>query len=252
MKAITYHIKGISVTFSELAKGNFWLFFIPGAAITAAYLIFKYALDSALGASELSSDYSWVDWIFGWINSGVSAVFSIFDFIFEQIYIFIVLTLLSPFNTLLGEKLDGKLTGKKFEANLARFINDIIRMIFVVIIALLMEVACLMIWWVISFMLGLGILDSIVYFAISAFFFGFAFYDFALERYATKIYGTINFAFSYPLSVLLTGSIFLSIYAIPYIGIPISPVIAVMISTVVYLYLTKKLPKNELNTTTNE
>ena len=243
MNTISYHIKGITTTFSELAKGNFLLYFIPGAVITLAFLVFQYFMSSLQAASELTSDYSWIDWIFGWVNSGVSAVFSILGFITEQIYIFIVLTLLSPFNTMLGEKLDGKLTGHTFKADLMRFINDFIRMVFVVTIALLMEIACLMVWWVISFFLGLGILDPIVYFVISAFFFGFAFYDFAFERYSMKIFSTINFGFTYPLAMILTGSIFLGLYAIPIVGIPISPVISVMVSTIVYLYITKKLPK---------
>lgn len=242
MKTISYHIKGITATFSELIKGNFLLFFIPGIVITAVFLIFDYYLSSLQAASELSSDYSWIDWIFGWVNSGVSMIFSVLSFITEQVYIFIVLTLLSPFNTLLGERLDSKLTGQTFKADFIRFINDFIRMIFVVSIALLMEIACLMAWWIISYLLGLDILDPIIYFIISAFFFGFAFYDFAFERYSMKIFETISFAFSYPLTMLLTGSIFVGIYTIPMVGIPISPVITVMVSTIVYLYIKKKLP----------
>jgi hypothetical protein len=47
----------------------------------------------------------------------------------------------------------------------------------------------------------------------------------------------------------LTGAIFLIIYSIPVIGIPIAPVVTVMVSTIVYLYIKKRLPKQtELKT----
>ena len=87
-----------------------------------------------------------------------------------------------------------------------------------------------------------------MFFIVSAFFYGLSFYDFSLERAQIGIFGTIGYAFSKPLSMILTGTIFLLLYSIPVIGVPISPVITVMVSTIVYLYISKKLPiKNESN-----
>jgi CysZ protein len=128
-----------------------------------------------------------------------------------------------------------------------RFLNDVIRMIFVVLLALTMELAFLFVYWTLSFALGLDIVDPIVYFLISAFFFGFAMYDYSLERYGIRMFGTLTFAFEHMLTVILTGSIFLGLYNIPYVGIPLSPVITVMVSTIVYLYMTKKLPVESNN-----
>ena len=146
---------------------------------------------------------------------------------------------------MLGEKLDSEYTNQKFKTSVIRFINDLIRMIFIVIIAIILEFGFIMGYWMISWIIDSELVDTIVYFCISAFFFGFTFYDFALERYQIGVLGSLGFAFSNPLSVLLTGSIFLALYYIPIAGIPISPVIAVMVSTIVYLYITKKLPINK-------
>ena len=81
-------------------------------------------------------------------------------------------------------------------------------------------------------MFGLDAIDAVVYHVIAAFFFGFSFYDFGLERYQKGVGTSLYYAFEYPLSMILTGSIFLLIYEIPYIGIPLAPVLTVMVSTV--------------------
>lgn len=242
MKTINYHIKSITHTFEELFKGNFLLFFIPGAVLTVVYFWLTYQASAITSAATLASDNSWFDWILGYVNSGVKGVFSVFGLITEQLYIFLVLTVLSPFNTYLGEKLDAKYTGQKFEGGLIRFVNDFIRMIFVVILALVLEFLFIGLYWILSWFIGFEPLDSIMYFCITAFFFGFSFYDFALERYEAGVFSSLGFAFSKPLTMILTGSIFLAIYNIPIVGIPLAPVITLMVSTLVYLYITKKIP----------
>jgi hypothetical protein len=54
------------------------------------------------------------------------------------------------------------------------------------------------------------------------------------------------------LHTLLTGVIFLLIFKIPYVGVPLSPVLATMIATIVYLYDDGKLPSKDLEKTTSE
>lgn len=243
MKSINNHITAIRTTLELLFQGRFLAYFIPGAVITIVYFFVINVMQSYEEALDLSTDYSWLDWFTNFLENSVKGVFSIFGFLFEQLYIFIVLTLLSPFNTSLAEKLDSKLTGAEFKFDLLRFINDMIRMIFVVFVILILEGLFILIYNMLSWLLGLGALDPIVHFLIAAFFFGFSFYDFALERYAKGVGSSISYAFENILSMILTGGIFLAIYQIPFIGIPISVVLAVMISTVVYLYNEKILPK---------
>lgn len=248
MKAITYHSKAVLATFKELFAGNFLLYFIPGGVLMILFMWFQYSTRSIESSLLIEADNSWINWIKGAVNATVHGVFSFFGFIMEQVYIFAIITLLSPFNTMLSEKLENKLIGTTYTSTLASFINDFFRMVFVVIIALSLELSFLAFYWFISFIFGLGAIDEIVYFVLTAFFFGLSFYDFSLERDRINVFGTIAYAFSHPLSMILTGSIFLLIYNIPVLGIPLSPVITVMIATIVYLYISKKLPKatNEL------
>lgn len=252
MNSIRYHIDAITITIKELFKGNYLLFFIPGGVLTIIYLLFSYHTSLVAETFLMETDESWLGWAKGVLNSGVESIFDFFGYMVDQIYIFAVITLLSPFNTVLSERLDSKLTGKTYPSSIARFINDIIRMIFIVMIAVTLEISCLVFYYIISWIFGLGFIDGIVFFVISAFFYGMAFYDFPLERNQADVFGTLSFAFSKPLSMLLTGSIFLILYSIPIVGIPISPVITVMVATIVYLYLNRQLPqKTELKKTEN-
>lgn len=253
MKSFTNHYRGISITLKELFKGNFLLYFIPGAIITLVYWYFRQRTAILEDSIDIATGYSWVDWATGWIDTGISKAFSLFGFIFEQFYIFVIITVLSPFNTSLGEKFDSKLTGNKFDTNVLRFINDFLRMIFIVIIAIVLEFTFILLYWFLSWMFGLDALDPYMYHIIAAFFFGFSFYDFALERYQLGVGSSLYYAFEKPVTMILTGTIFLLIYKIPFVGIPLAPVLAIMVSTVVYLYDQKKLPKeNNLKTIENE
>lgn len=240
MKSFQYHILGITETFKTLSKGKLLIFFLPGAILTLLYISFTAYTSSFTDAVDLTTGYSWLDWF----DSLIKYTFSFLYFIIDQIYIFIVLTVLSPFNTFLGEKFDNQLTGRTIKFDFTRFINEIFRMIFVIILIVFIEITFIFFYWLISWIIP-DFIDDIVYYIIAAFFFGFSFYDFSLERYEVGVFGSLGYAFSNPLSMIITGTIFLLLYNIPYIGIPISPVLTVMISTVVYLNLEKILPKKK-------
>lgn len=218
------------------------MYFLPGLILTAAFYVFQLYLDELQYSYLMNSEISWLDWIYAWVNAGAATVFTVIDAVLVQVYIFTVLTLFSPFNTHLSERLDAELTGQEFDHSWIRFFNDFIRMLFVVLLALVTQLAFLLGYWSFSWIFNSDLLDSIVYFTFSAFFFGFSFYDFSLERYGKRIFDTFNYGFSNPLKTLLTGSIFLLIYKIPHLGIALAPVLAVMISTIVYLYDAGKLP----------
>lgn len=238
MKTINYHIKAFQIAGEMLLKGKYLYYFIPGLVITILYWYFY-----SMGASFNDRLYivDEIPLIGGFLSGLLDFLLSGFEFIFNQIYIFVVLTMLSPFNTSLSEKIDNELTGNKMKSGFVRFINEFIRMIFVVILALTLELIFLIFYWIISWILP-DLIDEIIYFTIAAFFFGFSLFDFSLERDEVGVFGSLGFAFSNPLTMFVTGGLFQIIYMIPYLGIPLSPVFSVMIATVVYLYIKGRIP----------
>lgn len=247
MKSFNFHIKALSEVFSQLGKGKFLLYFLPGLVVTLFYL---WISSKANAIAESASILSKIPLIGEYLDKGVGATLSVIGFIFNQIYIFVVLTILSPFNTHLSEKLDSELTGQKFESGFARIINDLIRMIFIVILALFLEFFFIGIWWIISGIFGIG--DTIyvaLTFVMASFFFGFSFYDHSLERYDIGVFGSLGFAFKNMLLVTLTGMFFQVLYFLPYtggvpfIGLILAPVVTTMVATIVYIQYIKKFPK---------
>ncbi len=248
MKALNWHIEAIKIVVDHFNKRSFWLYFIPGFIVLVLFLLFSGVIHLFFNLGKSEAD-GWIAYLFmGWKKIG-----SVLQYISSQIFIFSVITLLSPFNTLLSEKLDCHLTGQKFNFTLSRILSDFFRMLGIVAIAILLEMVMFFIWWLISKIIGIShtFPYQIIQFIIGAFFFGFSFYDHSLERYNISIKGSLNFAFNNPLIVVITGVCFKILYYFPYlwstptIGIVLAPVLTTMISTVVYLfYCGKLIPKS--------
>jgi CysZ protein len=229
---INYHIAAIKLIFEELKAGNFLLFFIPGV-VASIFFLSIYSLTSS--TASLFDFLEHIPLIGGYLAGGVNKTFGLLMFLLLQIYIFFVLTVLSPFNTVLSEKLDAKLTGKEYVFDLGQVMLDLLRMIFVVFLAVFLEYFTMIVYWIISWILHLGFLDTIAYILISAFYFGFSFYDYSLERHKQGVFSSLGFAFKNMGTVTLTGLCFLLLFYFPYVGVIVAPVIATMIATVVYL-----------------
>jgi CysZ protein len=237
MKAIQLHIDSIKATFETFSKGKLLLFFIPGIIIGCWYLWSS----SLAGGIHETADSSKDVWLIGSLLGGFLHLVADFaDWLLLIIFQFIILTLLSPFNSVLSEKFDTELTGRKFESGFVRIMNDLLRMILVVFIALFLELFFMLFWWFLSFIPPLGLLTPVVYFIVSSFFFGFAFYDYSLERHNIGTLRSLGFAFSKFWYMVLTGGIFSLVFKIPFVGIILAPILATMISTGVYVKMHEK------------
>ncbi len=204
MNAIYYTIRGIVTSATALLQGKYLIYFLPGLILTGLFWYFRSQLIGLDDSIDLSSKYSWINWAGNLVDSGISSLLSIVDVILEQLYIFVVITILSPFFTALGEKFDRNLTGNVTEGGVLRFINDMIRMVYIVIVSLFLEFLFIVAYWFISKIFGFPeIANTIMYYCITAFFFGFAFYDFALERYEKNVLSSLGFAFSAPLGMIM-------------------------------------------------
>ena len=138
MNAIKEHISATSEVFS-IFRGKYLIFFVPGAVITLLYLYSKYVFGQVADSANIEEGSWYINWLYTAINWLSDSIFGFFSFIFDQLYIWIILTALSPFNTLLAERFDRSYTGNNFEGGFERFIKDIFRMIFVVIISLFLS-----------------------------------------------------------------------------------------------------------------
>ncbi len=241
VKAIDYFAKSLEITFKLFAKGKFLVFFIPGLIISIGYW---YWTSGPSWLGETASATNEIPLIGGILSSMFSFMDGIMDKIYEITYQFVLLVLLSPVNTILSQKLDTHLTGRTFESGWIEFINDLLRALLIVFIAIILEYTFIALYFFIGiFIPGFieSFLDPLMYFVITAFFIGLSFYDYSLERYRIGIGGTIGYGFSKMSYMILSGSVFLLLLKVPYVGIIVAPTITTMLTTLMYLHRENKL-----------
>ena len=226
------HLIAIKDSFGAFFQGKFLLYFIPGLLIALGYyFLFYLPAQRALALVDGSDSIPYIGAVLSW---SVNGIFDLFQTLTNEFYKFSVLVLLSPVYTMLSEKFDSHLSGSKYEFSLLRLINDLLRMLLIVITALLLEFAFLSVWFILDFILP-EFIGETLFFLISSYFLGFSFYDYSLERHRVTVIESWGYGFKHIGSILLTGIIFSLLLELPIAGIVIAPVLATMISTSVYL-----------------
>lgn len=246
MKAINDHIFAAKLSFDLLMKGKYWLYLIPSLLISL-FFMFLYGF---IGAIFSFLDYAYdVPFVGSYLGEGVTSVITFSSSIGDFIYQFFILTVLSPVYCLLSEKVDNNVAGSKFDGGIVRILTDIVRAIFIVIIAIILNVFFMIVWWLFAWFTGFHLLDEIIYFLINAFFIGFSFYDFSLERYEIGTFGSWGFGFKNMSYMAITGGLFSLFFKVPYFGVILSPFFLTIISTVVFLKMHNKIPSLSNNST---
>lgn len=244
MKALQTYWDSLGNTFILLAKPNLWLYLVPAILLGIVFYIFgSFFPDSIETANAESSG-----WISNTFRISLNWFLSFGSSVGDFLYKFIILSLFSPFNSLLSEKVDNSLTDSKFNGGVRLMLRNLFRTIAILAVSTGLYLITVFCWWIISKIIGLHALDSVVYFFISAYFIGFSFFDYNLERYDKGISSTLQFGFKNKITVLLSGLIFSLICLTPKIGIIFAPFFVTLNSTLVYLQIEKKLNTNQRNT----
>lgn len=218
---VNIHFIGLKKVFILLFSGKYLIYFLPGILIT---LIFKVVFS-----------YTYLE------ETNLNSFSGILNSVLSQLYLFFLLTILSPINAIVSNKLDQQITGDLYLSSLRVFITDLFRMIFIVMISIFLELIIMVFCWVLSYFLDISFINKSIFFIISSFFFGLSFYDYSLERHRLNVFSSVLFSFKNPLKMIIAGSIFLFFSFIPLVGIILAPIILTMMTTIVYLYSIKKI-----------
>lgn len=252
MNIINFHWYAVQKAVIDLSKGKYWLYIIP--SLVVAFIFFGiFNTISNLGESAETLDS--VPLVGSWLVSGVKSTLSFIDMLTMLVFQFFILTLLSPVSCLLSEKVDETHSGNNFPFDFGQFVLDLIRALFIVLLSTFAYMFFVFLWWLISKFIpnfpGFSYIDSFMYFCISAFFLGFSFYDFSLERHKVNFFYSWGFAFEKMGYMIVTGALFSLIFLIPKgIGIILAPFFVTIVSTLVYLKIENKIP--QINNTFDE
>ncbi len=151
-----------------------------------------------------------------------------FFFIFAYLGGYIILILMSPIFSYLSEKTEKIKTGVDYPFSLKQLVKDMFRGILIAIRNLVIEIILTLLMFVLSFIPIIGWFAAVVLFFISAYFYGFSFMDYALERKKMNIKESIQFMKKNKGVVIANGFVFSLCLIIPFCGVSLSSFAAVV------------------------
>lgn len=248
MQTIEIHLFALRLTFDQLATGKYWTYLIPSVLIT---LVFGGVFWLISLFFNILFSVSSIPLIGSYLAYGMESTASFVDWMLTAFYQFFILTILSPVNALLSEKVDLNTTNQAFKTGISRFLADIWRAILVVLVSFFFYLLAVSVWWIFTKITGFHLLDQIVYFGIAAFFIGFSFYDYSLERYQIKTKESWDFGIKNSLTMLVSGALFSLLFMVPRIGVLLAPFILTIVTTLVYLKMENRIPDSDTKMNTD-
>jgi CysZ protein len=241
---ISAYGKAVEIIFS---KGLWWFFIFPillnillffGGFAAIEYLT-DYTKESVLGwLNNENATYFGAEIVQGILSGFIWLVFKIlFFFIFAYIGGFVVIILLSPVFSVLSEKTEAILTGKKYPFDGDQMMRDIVRGVLIATRNLFIEIGYIIVLFVLSFIPIVGLLGAIFLFFVSAYFYGFSFMDYTIERQRYSVKQSVQFIRQHKGIAVANGVLFSVFMLIPFCGatlagfVSIISVVAATIST---------------------
>jgi CysZ protein len=183
-----------------------------------------------LGQDEVANteELSWSSQLLFWFTNGAKWFTSM---LFE----FVVITLFSPIMAMLSEHIETSIRGNEFQFSFARFISELLRTIGILISGFVFSFFVVLIWNLIAWIGDLSLFTPYIVFVIKAFFIGFNFMDYSLERNFVSVGKSWQYALRQPLIMLIVGAVFSAIFSIPILGVFLAPFLATVLATVIWL-----------------
>jgi CysZ protein len=159
------------------------------------------------------------------------AIEILFFMIFMYLGGYIVLIFMSPIFAYLSEKTEKITTNKTYNFNGEQWMRDMVRGILITLRNLFYEIAIIVLIFLASFIPVLGwffaLISTILLIFVSAYFYGFSYLDYSMERKKLTIGQSIKFVRRHKGIAVANGLIFALAMMVPFCGTMIGPFISV-------------------------
>lgn len=149
---------------------------------------------------------------------------------FILVYIggFVLLILLSPVLVYVSEKVDQHITGKSYPFVFGEFISDIFRGVRIALRNLTIEIVNSVISLILGFIPLVGFVVPVYLLSVAAYFYGFSFMDYTLERRRFNIQQSVATVRQHKGTAVGLGLIYMVFTTIPLIGFALAGFVAIL------------------------
>ncbi|WP_372644932.1 EI24 domain-containing protein [Ancylomarina sp.] len=151
-----------------------------------------------------------------------------FFLLFAYLGGYIIIILMSPIFSYLSERTEKIKTGVDYPFSFVQLLKDVLRGIVIALRNFSIELVLTVLMFVLSFIPIIGWLAAIMLFFISAYFYGFSFMDYALERKKLNLRQSIKFMRENKGIVIANGFVFSLCLVVPFCGVSLSSFAAIV------------------------
>lgn len=223
------------------SKGLWWVFIFPILFNIILYWGGNELSDLAianlkawlLDITNLNAEQTWYSGILKGAVSGFVwiAIEILFFTVFFYLGGYIVLIFMSPIFAYLSEKTEKIIAGKTYNFSGEQWMRDMVRGILITLRNLFYEIAIIILIFLASFIPVVGwffaLISTVLLIFVSAYFYGFSFIDYSMERKKLTIGKSIKFVRRHKGIAIANGLIFALAMMIPFCGTMIGPFISV-------------------------
>lgn len=172
----------------------------------------------------------------GWVNQIIVWVIRLIAIlIYLSIFKYITLIVMAPFLTVLSEKVEERITGRKFDFKLGQAFKDLWRAVKINGYAFLMEILLTAVLLALSLIPVAGWFMPFLILLVQSYFFGFSLLDFNFERWRYSFGQTKYWMNRHRVYVAAHGLVFHFLFLIPVLGWFFAPVWSAIAGTLGFL-----------------
>ncbi len=161
----------------------------------------------------------------------------------------VVLILMSPILAVVSERTERILDGSDYPFTVNQLLIDVVRGIRISIRNFVFEILFILLLFGLSFVPLFGLASSPILILVSAYYYGFSFIDYNLERKKISVSDSVNYMKKNRGIVIGNGILFALVLTIPFIGIALSSFVAIISAVAATIALHKKNKKERTNST---
>jgi len=151
-----------------------------------------------------------------------------FFLLFAYLGGYIIIILMSPVFSYLSERTEKIKTGVDYPFSFVQLLKDVLRGIIIALRNFSIELVLTILMFILSFIPIIGWFAAIMLFFISAYFYGFSFMDYALERKKLNLKQSVQFMRENKGIVIANGFVFSLCLIVPFCGVSFSSFAAII------------------------